>query len=154
MVSKEKLLIELAPATVPVLRGVAKSHYQKKSIKQQKEYELKIAEARANEFREDGDSPVAMTELDEDGDIEQDPIFRAADLAEELDDALERSHQVEDCSFCREVIASLEDQPASVQRQGLAEMRELKRVMEGSPSREQIDAVMDDMSVVPRLIVE
>lgn len=168
--TKKKLAIEAAPALVPICRAAVSGLYTQKRLESKHQHEKELAEIRAQKVEnpdrparatqtaaqtEQADTPAGDPAPDEEPAAPADPLGEAVTLAEELDQQLERSLELEECGFCRDVIDQLRTQPLEVQRQGLREMQELQNVMysEGT-GREDIDAVMSDMEIVPRMVME
>jgi hypothetical protein len=81
------------------------------------------------------------------------PLEDAIRLADDLDTTLSVTAETEDCSFCQDVVEELRNEPVEVQREGLRELREVKRLMDEEVTTSEIKESMDDMDTVPRMLL-
>lgn len=162
---KKELLKGVAPATVPLCRAFINNHYENKRIEQRQQFEIEKAEytnrslqaaAGGGEEMERAEQPAPPSFDHEVEEVEPagDPLGEAIDLAEDLERTLGEASEHEECAFCQDVLEGLQDEPLEVQQQGLRELRRLRKVMYSDPSRDEIDRTMDELEVVPRLIIE
>lgn len=67
---------------------------------------------------------------------------------EGMEEALQLALENETCSFCKDVIRYLMDQPHSEQAQGIRELNQLKRTMGEDTDREQLRRLFDQFEVL------
>lgn len=163
---KKAILKAAAPITVPIARVAISNHYENKRLAQREDFEVRMAQhktqtikaaagdeeaPRVSPFSPDAPEPVPASEPVEES---EDPLAAAIQTADELDQSLDQASQTEECGFCQTVLEDLKDEPLDVQRQGLRELREVQALMGTNATREEIDAVMDQAEIVPRLFAE
>ena len=84
---------------------------------------------------------------DESGGYE-DPVIRAAETGSAYVDDWDRAIEQETCDFCVSVLESLREQPMGVQVQGIQELAELKRSVQGEFTADDVRDKMGDFDVI------
>lgn len=171
---KKEVLAQAAPAAVPILRFAIRNHFEEKRIDKRQQHEVRMAKEQGQALAQATGGKVPEPEVDEDvGDVgddysprreherderngvvaEENPLDEAVGLAENLDSALGRAQEHEQCEFCQDVLRELEHRPLPEQKQGLRELRELQDVMYSDASAEEIEDTMENLQLVPKMIV-
>lgn len=70
----------------------------------------------------------------------------------DFDRVLDRLEQQDQCSFCRDLLRAIREQPPDVQAEALAEYGRLKGAMETGASQDELERVIEDSDTIQRLL--
>ena len=159
--TQKLILKEGLPAMVPLCKVAVTNRMRQKKLDHHFETEKELAEIKAKKMQNPNSRATTSPSSDEmemetTVEVEQsaDPLENAARMAEQLDQQLQQTLDMEDCGFCRDVLVKLRQKPLDVQTQGLRELQKLHTAMYEDGSRNAVNSVMDEMEIVPRLMIE
>lgn len=145
--AKKELLKASAQTLVPLAQVGIEQYYQTKQLKRRQDHEVKLAQHKSQAMQQAAG-----------GETETQPQPSPFEAGGEYDDtdieSMEQAVMDTECEWCRGIAQDLREHPEPTRRQGLRELRELQAVMYDNPTKEKIDAKMEQLEVVPEIAVE